>query len=426
MIKFIPSIIYEKISILVDFLKLFGDKMTRWRPLPHLHLDISGKDEEEIYRGYLRIFSALNLALMRTFKGQGYKKFGILFSTIDDENNPIFEIFCHEVEFMKDFELILFNKIPRNEIKQGLEILQSDFNQRIYKIPTGRFIAASVVLDEQKGVLSLGETPLQMSERTTSGMLFFIGQMIHSNFIMDPNGILFEYDPLRKMVVYNMDKESINFSQIQINVDNFEEWDYLYPEYDHEVENHEKLMARIIEKAIPDSTHLLKIPENPNEFHLIVKQLLFELKDMVETEGYKLLIDESGHPRNENICQTLFYLYLKNICKSHNIDLTREPAIGRGNIDFRFSSTVNYIAHVEIKTETNPKLKAGIIKQLPTYMKAEGVNIGFLIIFNFGRKSISHLLKSIEDEIEIIQNQVGIVLEFIVIDSRKKKTASLL
>ncbi|WP_292389412.1 hypothetical protein, partial [Methanosarcina sp. UBA5] len=77
--------------------------------------------------------------------------------------------------------------------------------------------------------------------------------------------------------------------------------------------------------------------------------------------------------------------------RSHSnkgIDLTREVQTGRGPIYFIFSSTVNTVAHVELKKENNSKLAHGLSKQLPTYMNSEEVSLGFFIIFDFDTKDI--------------------------------------
>lgn len=168
----------------------------------------------------------------------------------------------------------------------------------------------------------------------------------------------------------------------------------------------------------------IEIPRNIQEFRNIIYEIIIDLKKMVENEGYKLLLDDYGQPRDETICQILFNVYLKKYCNILDIDTTKEPDTGRGLIDFRFSKGVNYIAHIEIKKGSNPKLEHGLKKQLPTYMGADGANIGFLVIFDFGQKKIDSILKKIKKEKEDIIKNKKMLIDIIRIDAKKKISAS--
>jgi hypothetical protein len=168
----------------------------------------------------------------------------------------------------------------------------------------------------------------------------------------------------------------------------------------------------------------MNLPKNEDAFLEIIEKIITDFKKMVEDKGYKLLLNENGIPRDEDSCQILFDIYLKNYCKSREIDLTREVQTGRGPIDFRFSSTVNFIAHVELKKENNPKLVHGLSKQLPTYMNSEEVSIGFFVIFDFGTKDILKLKEELKTQRIKLEKNKRIKLRIIYIDARPKPSAS--
>ena len=166
------------------------------------------------------------------------------------------------------------------------------------------------------------------------------------------------------------------------------------------------------------------MPENEEEFLEIVDEIISDFKNIVENSGYKLLLDENEKPRDEELCQILFYLYVKKYCQIMGIDLTREVETGRGPVDFRFSSTVHFIAHLELKKENNSKLAHGLSKQLPTYMNSEGVRLGFFIIFDFGTKNISKLKENLEAQRIELERDKGIKLRIVYVDAKPKLSAS--
>lgn len=399
--------------------------MTNWQNIPTLHYELDQPEKGEVSVGLRLILLSLNLALEKTFKGRKYKKFAILFSTLNENGDYIFKITCHEVELIANLEKFL-NRTYSMEVESILESMRGKFSQTIDKFPFGQYMAATIVYDEQAGKITLGKEPLHMDVTTTSGLLFFLASMCESHIIYDPDGLVFDYYNLRKLMVDNIDY-GINPLRIRINTEDYEEWDYYNPEYDREVEVNKKLFKDKLEKELPKTLFEpkeIKIPITEKEFFEIVDEIIFNFKNMIENSGYELLWDESGNQRKEEICQVLFEVCLKNYCKSRGIDLTREPETGRGPIDFRFSSTVDYIAHVELKKDSNPKLAHGLSKQLPTYMSSEDVRLGFFIIFVFGNKDISKLKEKLEKQRTELEKNQNLKLRIIYIDVKPKPSAS--
>ena len=84
-----------------------------------------------------------------------------------------------------------------------------------------------------------------------------------------------------------------------------------------------------------------------------------------------------------------------------------------------FTSQI-YIAHIELKKDSNPKLAHGLSKQLPTYMSSEDVRLGFFIIFDFGDKNILKLKEKLEKQRVELEKDQNLKLRIIYIDVKPK------
>lgn len=399
--------------------------MTNWRNIPFLSLEVAQPIKGDVSSAYTKIILCLNLALIKTFNDRKYKKFAIFFTTYNEKY--LFEITCHEVEFMANFEKFIDGTYSSEDALPICQNMITKFSNVISNLPTGKFMAATIVYDEQSGKIVLGKEFLQMDITTTSSLLFHLSSMFHSSVLLDTNGLIIEYYNLRKLMFYYMDTGKIDFLKIKINVDNYEDWDYYYPEYDREVEENKKRYKKQIENEFavrPNESKQIELPKNEDQFFEIIDQIIIDFKNMVENKGYRLLLDGMGNPRHEEHCQILFDVYLKNYCKSLGIDLTREVETGRGPIDFRFAAGPHFIVHVELKKDNNPKLTHGLSNQLPTYMNSETVRLGFFLVFEFGIKDISEVKDELEKERIKLEKDREIKLRIIYIDAKSKPSAS--
>lgn len=376
-----------------------------------------------------KVLWSINFSLLKTFKGQRYKKFAIFFSFVYGKNESMFEIMCHEVEFVANFANFIDGVYSEEEIVPVFEGTRGKFSKLIDAMPLGKHMAATIVYDEQVGEIKFDLKPLNLDTATTSWLLFFLEDMISRKWIFDPSGIIVDNYNLRKLVFYNMDTGKLDFSKIQINVDNYEEWDYYYPEYDREVEIYKQEYKAKIEKELSENSPVieeLKFNDTEEEFLKMIDKIIADFKNLVENSAYRLLWDENGNPRDEELCQILFDSYAKKYCQNVGIDLTREVETGRGPVDFRFSSNSHFTAHVEFKKENNSKLSHGLTEQLPTYMRSEDVKIGFFVIFDFGTRDISKLKVDLESQRIKLEQDKGLTLRVIYIDARLKLSASKL
>lgn len=167
---------------------------------------------------------------------------------------------------------------------------------------------------------------------------------------------------------------------------------------------------------------------NYDEFLAVIKMIIEKFKLYVEYQGgYTLLWDripkelsttgkEEWKSRNETSVQTLFTGIVLSYCQANNVDLSKEADIGRGGIDFKFSTGYTNRALVEFKLARSTKLKQGALKQLPAYLKCEQVNYGYYAVIVYEKKEFKILQKAREDIEPIFENS-EVKLEIIDIDA---------
>lgn len=143
---------------------------------------------------------------------------------------------------------------------------------------------------------------------------------------------------------------------------------------------------------------------NEDDFIRSIELIINQFKLYVEDrDGYRLLWndpykDESctnnnPTPRKENIAQSLFSGIVSNYCQSNDITLSREPNLGRGPVDFKFSSGYKNSVLVELKLARSNKLEHGALKQLPQYLKTEDIHHGYYIVIIQLEKDVEKLRK---------------------------------
>ena len=117
------------------------------------------------------------------------------------------------------------------------------------------------------------------------------------------------------------------------------------------------------------------------EFEQFNDEILREFGNYVtNNSGWKLLWNDDGSPKSEEAAQLLFLGIVKHYCKANDIDISREPNIGRGPVDFKTSSGYMCRALLELKLAKNTKFWSGLSKQLPKYLEAEDVKVGYFVV----------------------------------------------
>jgi len=136
-----------------------------------------------------------------------------------------------------------------------------------------------------------------------------------------------------------------------------------------------------------------------------------------ENDGWRLLWNDDRTAKNEKAAQLLMLGIIKHYCRPNDIDVSKEPNIGRGPVDFKVSRGYRLRALLEVKLARNSKFWKGVKLQHPTYLKAEKVQIGYYIIIVYTDKDLERLA-SIEKIIAGVMKETGLDLKAIVVDAR--------
>lgn len=141
--------------------------------------------------------------------------------------------------------------------------------------------------------------------------------------------------------------------------------------------------------------------------------------------GWRLLWNEDDSPKRENASQLAFLGIAMEYCRVHNVDLTREAEVGRGPVDFKFSQGLTFRALLEVKKANNSKFWNGVEKQLPAYMVAEEVDIGFFLVIVLSEKDEKRI-PELKERVKAINDQVDMDIYYGVVDAQPKDSASKL
>lgn len=138
-------------------------------------------------------------------------------------------------------------------------------------------------------------------------------------------------------------------------------------------------LEKIREKVIP-----IEVKEKNKEFLIrFVEEIISQFKRSIESnEGYYLLFNDDGNPREERAAQIFFWSIADSMCKksTNSPDISPETKTGRGLIDFKFSEGYHKKILVEIKLAKNQKLYTGLERQFITYLEAENTEIGYYVV----------------------------------------------
>lgn len=161
------------------------------------------------------------------------------------------------------------------------------------------------------------------------------------------------------------------------------------------------------------------------EFKKAINLMVSQYQHFVqENAGYRLLWDDKfRRPKSEEASQLLFVGIVKNYCIANDIDLNRETNIGRGPVDFKFSSGYESRALLEVKLANNSKFWRNLHNQLPAYLSAEQITLGYYLIIVY-RRSDFKKLTNIQKTIDEISKETGTTLEAIVVDATAHKPSA--
>jgi hypothetical protein len=147
------------------------------------------------------------------------------------------------------------------------------------------------------------------------------------------------------------------------------------------------------------------------------------LKHAVEEQGYWRELWRGDRPAAELSCQAAFKLVAQSWCEPHDIDLSPETNIGRGPVDFKLSNGWSSRALIEVKLASNSRFWRGLRKQLPQYMKSEGIETGVFVAFVF-TEAEARMASELRKVAKAVEEETGYRISTVVIDARRDNKAS--
>lgn len=168
----------------------------------------------------------------------------------------------------------------------------------------------------------------------------------------------------------------------------------------------------------------------------ICKIMDFSVKDMIEKNGgYRYFWHKEEDilkPNTEPQMQPYIYILLNFICSYLGIQVSKEPEIANGKLDFllTYNNSSKLIKTcVEVKN-AHGNIKHGIHKQLPEYMKTEKTKNGIYLVLWYKGKDFSKPNEySNKEELKtLLVNEIpnGLNIEVIIIDCHKPVVPSKL
>jgi hypothetical protein len=160
------------------------------------------------------------------------------------------------------------------------------------------------------------------------------------------------------------------------------------------------------------------------DFTDAVGRMLQAYKHFVEQAGgWALLWNDNGTAKSENAAQLLLLGIVAHYCRANNIDISREPDVGRGFVDFKVSAGYSLRALIEVKLARNTKFWHGVMVQTPIYMSAEDVGKGYFIVIVYSERDMERI-HEIQERIAELRAQAGYDIRPIIVDARQPDSAS--
>lgn len=165
-----------------------------------------------------------------------------------------------------------------------------------------------------------------------------------------------------------------------------------------------------------------------DSFINVIKLVIQKYKHFVEEQGgWRLLWNDGNTEKPEEAAQLLFKGVAQSYCEANNIVLDREVNLGRGIVDFKFSSGFQQRALLEIKKLHNGKFWNGLSQQLPSYLRSENCEHGWFVVIRYREGGVTKNWKTEAPElVNKIAREQGLQLSTIEVDGRSKPSASKL
>jgi hypothetical protein len=183
--------------------------------------------------------------------------------------------------------------------------------------------------------------------------------------------------------------------------------------------------ALVTEEFASTNKYKFIVASNHVEFYRFTLEVINQFENFIENNsGYKLLWDDNGlKPKSEEAVQLLFTGIVKHYCKANNIDLNREVNLGRGPVDFKFSSGYENRALIEVKLAKNSKFWNGLEKQLIKYLEVEEIKKGYFLVICYNDSDLQKVA-DIQDNAKLVSIKNNVSIDVIVIDASFDKPSA--
>lgn len=158
--------------------------------------------------------------------------------------------------------------------------------------------------------------------------------------------------------------------------------------------------------------------KNDEDFIDLVLLFIQKFKNYIENQGgWTTFWNDNKTAKSENAVQFVFLGIVKHYCDANGIDISREPNIGRGPVDFKFSNGSEHKAVLEVKLIKNSKFWQGLSKQLVKYQEAEEAKLGVFLPIALRDKDIEKII-DIEAKVKAVNDITKYNIQSIVVDGR--------
>jgi hypothetical protein len=159
----------------------------------------------------------------------------------------------------------------------------------------------------------------------------------------------------------------------------------------------------------------------PEKVREVVLDAIEFYKQQVENRDLWKELWNGDKPKKERASQLFFAAIAEAFCVAHNIDISPEPNMGGGPVDFKFSDGYQARVVVEMKRSSGTVVH-GYETQLEIYKKAASTEFGIFVIMDYG--DLGEKFQKINNirNRRIAQGQRA--SDIIVIDASKKESAS--
>jgi hypothetical protein len=192
----------------------------------------------------------------------------------------------------------------------------------------------------------------------------------------------------------------------------------------YDVEEDPRLLVGWAEEgrqAAAASTTEVGQPATEDDFMAWVKNLALEFKAATEdTDLWKAFWNDNlTKHREEKIVQAVAGAMWVQQCKAADVDISKEPNMGRGPVDFKFSAGWKKRALIEVKFIGSTKFFQGAEKQLPQYLKTEKIVGGYYLCVGFTDSDFStERLDRVRDTCKALTSAKCVAIEPVFVDAR--------